>query len=60
MLELKQQDIKEVPLSLEDPKAKVLIGSSKLEEIEQEHVQFFNDRRKAFVWKHEGMKGIDK
>ena len=36
VLEAEEQDIKEVPLNLEDPDAKVLLGFSILEEIEQD------------------------
>ncbi|KAL7598516.1 uncharacterized protein LOC111915615 [Lactuca sativa] len=60
VLEKKEQNMKEVPLSREDTKAKVLIGSSIPEQIEQDLLNFLRARNKRFAWKHEDMTGIDK
>ena len=56
----REQDIKEVSLNLEDPHAKVLIGSSIPEPIEQELINFLRARSITFAWKHEAMTSIDK
>ena len=52
--------MKEVPLSIEDPEAKVLIGSSIPEKIDQDLLNFLRTRSKTFAWKHEDITGIDK
>ena len=49
MLEAREHDIKEVPLNLEDLEAKILIGSSIPEQIEQDLVKFLKARSKMFV-----------
>ena len=60
MLKTREHDAKEVPLNFEDLEAKILIGSSLPEQIEQELTKFLKDRRKTFAWKHVDMTGIDK
>ena len=60
MLEAIYQDVKEVPLKLEDPEARVLIESSIVEKLKQELINFLKDINKNFTWKHEEMTGIDK
>jgi len=49
-----------VPLNLEDPEAKVFIGSSLPKRIEEDLVEFLESRRSTFAWKPEDMTGISK
>ncbi|XP_052623345.1 uncharacterized protein LOC128128443 [Lactuca sativa] len=55
VLEKKEQDVKEVPLGIEDLEAKALIGSSMPEQIERDLLNFLRTRSKTFAWKHEDM-----
>ena len=48
VLEIREQDVKEVPLNIEDPEAKILIGSSLPQHIKQELIMFLKDRSKKF------------
>ena len=52
--------MKEVPLSLEDPEAKVFIGSSLPEQIEEDLIEFLKSRKSTFAWKPEDMACINK
>ena len=49
-----------MPLNLEDPEAKVFIGSSLPKRIEEDLVEFLESRRSTFAWKPEDMAGISK
>jgi len=49
-----------VPLNLEDPEAKVFIGSSLPKRIEEDLVEFLESRRSTFAWKPGDMAGISK
>ena len=49
-----------MPLGIENPEGKVLVGSSMLEQIKQDLLNFLRTRSKTFAWKHEDMTGIDK
>lgn len=60
MLETREHDVKEVPLNLDDHEAKVIIGSSMPEKIEQDLLKSLKARSKTFAWKHEDMTGIKK
>ena len=57
---MKDDDVKEVPLGIEDPKAKILIGSSMPEQIEKYILNFLRTRNKTFTWKDKDMTGIYK
>ena len=57
---MRERDVKEVTLNLEDPEAKILIGSSIPEQIKQDLMKFLKARSMTFAWKHEDMTGIDK
>ena len=52
--------MKEVPLGIEDPEAKVLIGSSMPEQIEHDLIKFLKAKSKTCAWKHEDMARIEK
>ena len=52
--------MKKVPLNLEDPEAKVFIGSSLPAQIEEDLIGFLKAKRSTFAWKPEDMKGISK
>ena len=52
--------MKEVPLDPEDPKAKILIGSSLPTQIEEDLIKFLKSQRNTFSWKPEDMTGISK
>ena len=60
VLEAREHDVKEVPISPEDPEAKVFIGSSLPEQIEEYLVEFLKSRKNTFAWKPEDMTGINK
>ena len=60
VLEAREHDVKEVPLNPEDPEAKVFIGSSLPEQIEEYLVEFLKSRKNTFAWKPEDMTGINK
>ena len=60
MLEEREHDIKQVTLNLEDTKAKVILGSSMPEQVEQDLIKFLKYKSKTFAWRHEDMTGIDK
>ena len=49
-----------MPLNPEDPEAKVNIGSSLPEQIEEELVEFLKSRKNTFASKPEDMTGINK
>ena len=50
--------MKEVPLDPEDPEAKIFIGSSLPEQIEEDLLKFLKSQRSTFAWKPEDMTGI--
>jgi hypothetical protein len=52
--------VKEVPLDPEDPEAKIFIGSSLPEQIEEDLTNFLKSQRSTFAWKPEDMTGISK
>ena len=47
-------------LNLEDPKAKILIGSLMPKQIKQDLMKFLKPRSNMFAWMHEDMTDIDK
>ena len=60
VLEAREHDVKEVPLDPEDPEAKIFIGSSLPEQIEDNLLKFLKSQRSTFAWKPEDMTGISK
>ncbi|KAI3732604.1 hypothetical protein L1987_63810 [Smallanthus sonchifolius] len=60
VLEAREQDVKELSLSPEDPDVKVLIGTSIPEDIEQSLIRLLKSRTSTFAWKHEDMTCISK
>ena len=60
VVEAREYDVEEVSLNLEDPEAKVFIGSSLPERIEEDLVEFLESRRSTFAWKPEDMTSISK
>ena len=52
--------MKEVTLGIEDPEAKVLIGSLMPEQIEKDLLIYLITRSNTFTWKQDDMKSLDK
>ncbi|KAI3802237.1 hypothetical protein L1987_30367 [Smallanthus sonchifolius] len=57
VLETKEQDVKEVSLSTEDPDVKVLVGTNIPKDIEQNLIELLKIRTSTFAWKHEDTTG---